>query len=96
MKKITLLTLISFCCLAMGYAQPGELDPSFGTNGIVTTSLGVNYNYGGVAKKVLAQTDGSLYVITSQGQYPRETRNPGGTEISVIIKKHPDGSNDLS
>ncbi len=40
MKKILLLTATIFCFLNLINAQPGQLDPSFGTNGIVKTDLG--------------------------------------------------------
>ena len=38
MKKNLLFLLLSAVCI-VAYAQPGSLDPAFGTGGIVTTSF---------------------------------------------------------
>lgn len=83
MKKIILLTLF-FCCLQIIYAQPGSLDPSFGNNGIVKTDIGSPYNYANSGKKVLVHTDGSMYFISS------------ANGLSLITKKHADGSADIT
>jgi uncharacterized delta-60 repeat protein len=41
MKKIILFGVVFICCLQFNFAQhPGDLDSSFGTNGIVTLDLG--------------------------------------------------------
>ncbi|HEV8081973.1 MAG TPA: hypothetical protein VGP55_02170 [Chitinophagaceae bacterium] len=38
MRKLFTLSAVIFCCL-QGFGQAGQLNPSFGTNGIVKTSL---------------------------------------------------------
>jgi uncharacterized delta-60 repeat protein len=69
MKKTVLLWVMFFCFLPVTYAQPGELDSSFGINGIVAADLGAsyNYNYSFAAKKVLVQSDGSIFLILQIG-----------------------------
>lgn len=87
MKKILLLAATIFCFLNFINAQqPGQLDPSFGTNGIVKTDLGKNYGYAVLGKHVLVQSDGSLYLILQTGQY--------GNAQALITKRHADGSID--
>lgn len=84
MKKITSLIAVFSVFLNFTNAQPGKLDSSFGTNGIVKSDLGSGYSYELVGKQVLVQTDGSIYVILlSVGQ-------------TLIAKKFPDGSADSS
>lgn len=64
MKKILLLTAMILCFLNLINAQDGKLDPAFGTNGIVKTFLGKNYNYNVLpVRQILPQTDGSMYVL---------------------------------
>src|SRR5215213_4418518 len=68
MKKTILLIPVFICCLISSYSQPGQLDSSFGNNGIVTTDFGTStsagYAYG---QQVLTQNDGSIYLIASNG-----------------------------
>ncbi len=78
MKKITLFTLISFCCLAIGYAQPGELDPSFGTNGIMKTDY--------VTASIAIQNDGKIVVAGGVDN--------GDNNDLVIARYNADGSLD--
>jgi uncharacterized delta-60 repeat protein len=83
MKKV----VIGMCfhlCFCLGYSQSGILDPSFGTRGIVSTDLGLPMVVNSVAAKVLLQADGSFYLLTQSG------------ELAILIKKHADGSTDLS
>ena len=66
MKKIILPSAIIFCCLQVTYAQhAGDLDPSFGNNGLVTADLGKYFTYGQYdpATQVLLQPDGSMYFL---------------------------------
>jgi len=84
MKKIFLLAATIFCFLNLTNAQPGQLDPSFGINGIVTTDLGKNYNYPSSGSKVLVQSDGSIYLVL-------ET-----SDQTLITKRHGDGSTDVT
>ena len=54
MKKIILLVTIFICHSIIGHAQSGELDPNFGTSGIVTVP-------GGASSSAI-QTDGKILV----------------------------------
>ena len=86
MKKIILLTALFIYYATLSYAQhAGDLDSSFGTNGIVTANLGSSYNYNFSVKKVLAQSDGSIYLIVIVSY-----------NHVMIIKTHPNGSTDSS
>jgi len=81
MKKILLLATTFFCFSNFTHAQAGQLDPSFGNNGIVKADLGKNYIYNGPpAYQILLQANGNMYVI----------------EGSTLIKRHSDGSVDSS
>ena len=82
MKKLLLLTTLFICCFKIGYSQPGALDPSFGTNGVVKASLGAKHVYPSAGKQVLPLSDGSLFVVF-------ETSG-----LTFITKKHSDGSTD--
>ena len=84
MKKFLLFFSICCFCSKATHAQPGELDPSFGSSGIVTGNFGESYNYGGKAKKVFLQPDGSMYIVFLVG------------DKSIITKRHANGSPDLS
>ncbi len=66
MKKIILLTAIFFACLQLNYAQrPGDLDSSFGVNGIVKTDFGNVYV---IYPSTAIQSDGKIVVAgTSDG-----------------------------
>lgn len=63
MKKLyTLLALMAIFTFAQ--AQTGMLDPTFGTGGIVTTSLLTGYNR---AEAIAVQTDGKIIVTGNVG-----------------------------
>ena len=81
MKKIILLTALFFCCFKIiSYAQAGELDSAFGTNGIVRTNLGPNHKDNiSLVRQVLVQPDKSMYVTFDANQ---------------VTKRRPDGSSD--
>src|SRR5687768_15311952 len=87
MTKYLLLTAIIFSCFKICHAQPGELDPSFGTNGIVTADLGKNVTNDSYGKQVLLQPDGGMYVVFQVGKYERQV---------LIAKRLPNGSPDIS
>lgn len=53
------------CCLNIGKAQSGQLDPAFGNQGVVSSDLGAHYNYPNEARQVLCQPDGSIYIVCS-------------------------------
>ncbi len=57
MKKIILLTTVFFYCLKVSYAQPGELDSSFGTNGTVA----IPFNTGSYTP-IAIQADGKIII----------------------------------
>lgn len=86
MKHLLLLTAIFFCGLQISNAQPGELDPSFGDNGIVKTEIGLGspviYSSSGI--QALTQTNGSVYLVFRAGNF------------TLITKKHMDGSTDVT
>lgn len=83
MKKIILL-LTLFLCSNFIYSQPGQLDPFFGTNGIVRNSFGSKINESTQGRQVLLQADGSMYILT-------ETK-----EQTLIAKRLKNGSPDSS
>lgn len=81
MKK--LLFCVTFVLvLLVCNGQIGELDPTFGKNGIVTANLGSNYNYSYKNQQALLQSDGSILLITEI---------PGQT---IISKKSQNGTTD--
>ncbi|CAN5397447.1 hypothetical protein BH20BAC1_BH20BAC1_01680 [soil metagenome] len=85
MKKLLLYISLLFPCTQYSYAQhAGDLDNTFGTNGVVKTDFGSNFNLGGNPKKVLPQSDGSMLIV-----FDFEF------ERTAILKKHADGSDDL-
>ena len=63
MKKTILLFLIILGCVKVINAQSGNLDSTFGTNGVIKSNLGADYNYELISKQVLLQSNGSMYVI---------------------------------
>jgi len=60
MKKILLLAATIFCFLNLINAQAGQLDPTFGNNGIVKTDIGKETFYKG--KRTAIQKDGKIVV----------------------------------
>ena len=84
MKTTFVLISTLFCCLKLVHAQPGQLNSSFGSNGIVKTDAGSKYSYELVGKQVLLQDDGSFYTLLQSG---------GQTFIG---KKHTNGTTDSS
>lgn len=64
----TKLLLLLFLCTSNAFAQSGEPDPTFGTNGKVITGMGSNSNF---ANAVALQPDGKIIVggtyISSHG-----------------------------
>lgn len=77
-----LFTGLSFAPLT---AQPGTLDPSFGTGGKVRTTAGKNDIY---SEKVLVQTDGKIIV----GGYTKNTSN----KDFVVVRYNSDGTLDTT
>ncbi len=58
----------------VGQAAPGDLDPTFGTGGKVTTVFGHN-----TAFDVAIQTDGKIVVVGGSGDFALARYNPDGT-----------------
>ncbi|MGB3344062.1 MAG: T9SS type A sorting domain-containing protein [Aequorivita sp.] len=67
------------------FAQAGTLDPTFGTNGVVTTAVHPNYN---VAETTVVQTDGKILVAGNAG-------TPSTYQMAVA-RYNEDGSLDTS
>src|SRR6476619_5087035 len=83
MRKLILLCSLCFCFLIC-VSQSGELDPGFGDKGIVTTDMDSAFNYSNFGKEVLVQPDGSMFLIFE------------AAGVTLIAKKHADGSTDVS
>src|SRR5690349_8314198 len=84
MKK-TLLSIFALLCLYFSYAQPGELDKSFGGQGTVITDMGASAGLNtNPSKGLLLQPDGSMFIAvtannrTSIGKY----RANGSTDLA--------------
>jgi uncharacterized delta-60 repeat protein len=75
--------LFAFFLSATSYAAPGDLDPTFGTDGKVTTT----FNFA-VASDVALQADGKIVVAGSNF-------SSNGTQI-VLARYHTNGSLDAS
>ncbi|WP_310993366.1 T9SS type A sorting domain-containing protein [Aequorivita marina] len=82
-KLYTLLLLIVTTSVTL--AQPGTLDPTFGTDGIVTTAIDPNYNF---AEATIVQADGKIVVAGNAGT-PADFR-------MAIARYNTDGSLDSS
>src|SRR4051812_3716123 len=90
MKRILLLIAVLLWLSVYLYGQTGELDPTFGTNGIVTADLGSKVNYMSSVRQVLLQSDGSAYLLLQKS-------SPLSNSYTYIIaKRHADGSPDLN
>ncbi|MEZ4958539.1 MAG: delta-60 repeat domain-containing protein [Saprospiraceae bacterium] len=76
-----LITLLSLFCLTAGWAQPGQLDPTFGNGGIVTTTLDQALE----SRTIVLQPDGKVVVA---GWYKISSRK------LLLIRYNTDGSID--
>ncbi|MDC8002245.1 hypothetical protein POV26_14450 [Aequorivita todarodis] len=61
-KLFTLVFLLG--ATALTQAQSGTLDPTFGTDGIVTTAIFPNYNF---VEATMVQNDGKILVAGNAG-----------------------------
>ena len=84
MKKIYFL-LILLASPMLIFAQTGTLDPTFGTDGVVTTAVHPNYN---MAETTVVQSDGKILVAGSAG-------TPSTYQMAVA-RYNEDGSLDTS
>ncbi|HLW32284.1 MAG TPA: hypothetical protein VKX40_08475 [Aequorivita sp.] len=57
MNKLYTLLILFLVSVTVTNAQSGTLDPTFGTNGFVTTAVHSNYN---MAKTTVVQSDGKI------------------------------------
>src|SRR5262245_24488593 len=71
---------------ATGHAAPGQLDPTFGHGGVVTTNFGWGGNWT-AGQSVLRQSDGKL-VVGGLGQK--------GGDAFALVRFNADGSPDVS
>ena len=65
MKNFIFL-IATFFLFQKAYCQAGELDSSFGKNGIVKSNLGSTFDYNSIPKQVLEAPDGSLFTVREQ------------------------------
>src|SRR4051794_37040626 len=63
MIKIILLGLVFVSFLPFTNAQPGQLDSSFGNNGIVINDFGKSTVNSSTERQTLVGSDGSIYVV---------------------------------
>ena len=82
MKKFILLTAIIFCCFKLGYSQSGQLDPSFGINGIVKTDIGFKITNTSYIRNLFFGANGRFYVLFDKDEH------------TYITRLLPDGSTD--
>ncbi len=74
------------------YNSDGSLDTSFGGDGIVTTDMGLNSNYGSYGNSVTVQADGKILL---GGTSPHVGGSSSDSDF-VLVRYNPDGSLDLS
>lgn len=84
MKKIY-LSLLCLAAVTVTNAQSGTLDPSFGSDGVVTTPIHSNYNF---ADATMVQADGKIVVAGNAG-------TPSTYQMAVA-RYNQDGSLDTS
>ena len=88
-NRVTTITFLLAICFAIpisSTAQDGSLDLTFGTNGIVFTSI-LNYTYN-IAGSLAIQADGKIVV----GGYSQNGNNPN----PILIRYNTDGSLDAT
>jgi uncharacterized delta-60 repeat protein len=83
MKKILLLATTVFCFTNLINAQAGQLDPTFGNNGVVTTDLGKKIISNFNPSNILVQSDGSIYLIN---RYLTKRRPDGSVDTDFGLE----------
>jgi uncharacterized delta-60 repeat protein len=78
------ICLIIFLSVQITARAAGVTDPTFGTNGTVTTDIGSNLQ----ARKVKLQSDGKILALGTVGK--------GTMQDTVLVRYNPDGSLDTS
>src|SRR5688572_8432296 len=76
--------------LLMRHLPDGQLDPDFGTNGVVTTAVGSEQYSEGGAEAMAIQPDGRIVLAGWTTSYTSTTYDV------VLVRYHPDGSVDAS
>jgi len=66
MKNLIFLIVTFFFFSQYTYSQAGELDSTFGKNGIVKANLGTIFQYTSTPRQVLNTPDGALYTVREQ------------------------------
>lgn len=85
MKKLYSLLFLFLASITVATAQSGTLDPTFGTDGVVTTAVHSNYN---MAETTVVQADGKILVAGTAG-------TPSTYQMAVA-RYNEDGSLDTS
>lgn len=85
---VTLLLCVSMGSAIRAFAAPGDLDPTFGTGGLVANSFGSSYSYGAWA--IALQPDGKIVAVgdvdlgSTGGDFAVMRLNPDGTLDSTF------------
>ena len=85
-KQFIILLLVTFLCMGLItpiFTQDGSLDLTFGTNGIVTTDIGLDDDYG---HSVAIQSDGKILVAG--------TTIDGNNDRFTLVRYNSDGTLD--
>ncbi|MHB8698360.1 MAG: hypothetical protein ACYC9J_10110 [Sulfuricaulis sp.] len=106
-QKIVLITAAVFSLTIatnVVYAAPGDLDPTFGINGVATTTSGIGLATGiGQVQikslvtftKLAVQSDGKIVAAGIGSSYIDSAGNPhGGSSMPFLIRYNSDGSLD--
>lgn len=64
MNKLYSLLILFLVTVTLTNAQPGTLDPTFGTDGVVTTAISPKYNN---VSTTIVQADGKILVAGDAG-----------------------------
>ncbi len=88
-RHAALVALLTVVLPAVGAANPGQLDPAFGTGGVVTTTV----TTGSAAAAVALQADGKVVVAGQSAQ----SGSPGGTGGDLTVARYdPNGALDAT
>lgn len=83
--KTFLIIVCSFCFVNISISQSGQLDPTFGNNGIAATNMGLpSNNYNSAARQVLTNDKGSLFLLLNNSFIAKRLPN-GGIDSSYGI-----------
>lgn len=85
-KTLILLTSLLIFIVNISFAQPGTLDLSFGTNGVVLTDIGTSNDLG---RASALQSDGKIIIVGS-------SKNNNAPNDFILIRYDTNGSVDSS